>query len=268
MIFEDTHWADPDSLALLEFLAGVVSGQRLMLMVTARDEAASLPTSAGMRRLPLAGLNRHATATLVQHIVGVEASQDYIDEVHRRTGGNPFFTSEVARLQPSRGTPTGVIPPGVRQVLEHRLARLRQESVELLQVASVVGSPHLGVLAGVTGMPEADVEALLEEPAAAGVIVADAFAHDLMRETLYLGMSPSRAGRAAPPGRRAPAGSGSGRAGSALVTGVGGRRPNMRRNSQSLPEIWPLRGWPTSRRSATTGWRWSSAQEVWMCGAA
>ena len=193
VILEDAHWADPDSLALLEFLAGVVSGQRLMLLVTARDDdAASLPTSAGVRRLPLAGLDRHATAALVQHIVGVEASQDYIDEVHRRTGGNPFFTSEVARLQVSRGTPTGVIPPGVRQVLEHRLARLRQESVELLQVASVVGSPHLGILAGVTGMPEADVEALLEEPAAAGVVVADAFAHDLMRETLYLGMSPSR----------------------------------------------------------------------------
>jgi hypothetical protein len=192
VILEDAHWADPDSLALLEFLAGVVSGQRLMLMVTARDDAASLPTSAGIRSLPLVGLNRHATATLVQHIVGLEASQDYIDEVHRRTGGNPFFTSEVARLQVSRGTPTGVIPPGVRQVLEHRLARLRQESVELLQVASVVGSPHLGILAGVTEMPEAEVEALLEEPAAAGVVVADAFAHDLMRETLYLGMSPSR----------------------------------------------------------------------------
>ena len=193
VIFEDAHWADPDSLALLEFLAGVVSGQRLMLLITARDdEAARLPASAGVRRLQLAGLDRHATAALVEHIIGVTPSQDYIAEVHRRTGGNPFFASEVARLQVSRGMPTGVIPPAVQQVLEHRLARLRQESFELLQVASVVGSPHLGILAGVTGMPEADVEALLEEPAAAGVVVAGAFAHDLMRETLYLGISQSR----------------------------------------------------------------------------
>ena len=192
VIFEDAHWADPDSLALLEFLAGVVSGQRLMLLITARDEAVSLPTSAGIRRLALAGLDRHATAALVEHIVGVTTSQDYIAEVHRRTGGNPFFASEVARLQVSRGTPKGAIPPGVQQVLEHRLARLRQESFALLQVASVVGSPHPGILVGVTGTPEADVEALLEDPAAAGVVVAGAFAHDLTREALYLGMSPSR----------------------------------------------------------------------------
>ena len=192
VIFEDAHWADPGSLALLEFLAGVVSGQRLMLMVTARDQVVLLPTSAGVRRLPLTGLDQDATAALVRHIVGAEASQDYIAEVHRRTGGNPFFTSEVARLQLSRGTPTGAIPPGVRQVLERRLARLPQESFELLQVASVVGSPHIGILSAVTGMPEAEVEALLVEPAAAGVIVAGAFAHDLMRETLYLGISPNR----------------------------------------------------------------------------
>jgi hypothetical protein len=192
VILEDAHWADPDSLALLEFLAGVVSGQRLMLLITARDEAVLLPTSAGVRRLPLTGLDQHATAALVRHIVGVEASEDYVAEVHRRTGGNPFFTSEVARLQVSRGTRTGAIPPGVRQVLEHRLARLPQESFDLLQVASVVGSPHIGILAGVTGIPEADVAALLAEPAAAGVIVDDAFAHDLMRETLYLGITPNR----------------------------------------------------------------------------
>jgi predicted ATPase len=90
VIFEDAHWADPGSLALLEFLAGVVSGQRLMLSVTARDQVVLLPTSAGVRRLPLTGLDQDATAALVRHIVGAEASQDYIAEVHRRTGGNPF----------------------------------------------------------------------------------------------------------------------------------------------------------------------------------
>ena len=226
VIFEDAHWADPGSLALLEFLAGVVSGQRLMLLITARDEAVLLPTSAGVRRLPLAGLDRRATAALVQHIVGLEASLDYIAEVYRRTGGNPFFTSEVARLQMSRGTPTGAIPPGVRQVLEHRLARLHQESFDLLQVASVVGSPHIGILAGVTGMTRGRVDALLVEPAAAGVIVAGAFAHDLMRETLYLGITSEPPRCAAPPGGRAPAGRRPGRAGTALVVGVGRRRPD------------------------------------------
>jgi hypothetical protein len=64
VIFEDAHWADPGSLALLEFLSGVVAGQRLMLLVTARDDAVPLPAAAGVRSLPLAGLNREATATV------------------------------------------------------------------------------------------------------------------------------------------------------------------------------------------------------------
>jgi predicted ATPase len=192
VIFEDVHWADPGSLALLEFLAGMVAGQRLLVLITSRDDFGVLASIAGVRRISLSGLDREASSALVRRIVAMEPSQEYLAEVHRRSGGNPFFTTEVARLQASRGTSTGTVPAGVRQVLEHRLARLRQESVELLRVASVVGAPHVGRLAGVTGLTEDEIAALLDEPAAAGVVVAGAFAHDLMRETLYQGMSPSR----------------------------------------------------------------------------
>ena len=148
VIFEDAHWADPGSLALLEFLAGVVAGQRLMLLITARDEAVS-PTSAGVRRLPLAGLDRRATAA-VQHIVGVEASLDYIAEVRRQR--QPVLH---LRGRPAPGEPRYAgrgDSPGVRQVLEHRLARLRHESFDLLQVAAW-SVPHIGILSGVTGCP-------------------------------------------------------------------------------------------------------------------
>ena len=192
VIFEDAHWADPGSLDLLEFLAEMVGGQRLLLLITSREDAGVLAIRAGVRRIWLSGLDFAATSDLVRRIVDSEPSQAYLVEVHRRCAGNPFFAIEVARLQASRGTPTGAVPVGVRQVLEHRLARLRQESVDLLRVASVVGAPHVGRLASVTGLPEMRVAALLEEPARAGVVVAGAFEHELMRETLYQGMSPSR----------------------------------------------------------------------------
>jgi hypothetical protein len=192
VIFEDEHWADPGSLGLLEFLAGTVAGQRLLLLITSRDDSGILFSTTGVRRLPLSGLDLEATGALVRRIVAAGTSREYIAEVHRRSGGNPFFATEVARLQASRGMPTGVVPAGVRQVLEYRLARLPQESVDLLRVASVVGAPDVGRLASVTGLAEAQVAALVDEPAAAGVVVAGAFAHELLRETLYLGMSPDR----------------------------------------------------------------------------
>ena len=194
VIFEDAHWADADSLRLLELLAEVAAGQRLLLLITSRVDEGTLPATAGVRRFPLSGLDRDATAALVRRIVSTEPSREYLDEVHRRSAGNPFFVAEVARLQASRGTATGSVPVAVRQVLEHRLARLPQDSVELLQVSSVVGVPHVGRLAAVTGITEVEVVALLEEPAAAGVVRDGRFTHELMRETLYDGIDPIRRG--------------------------------------------------------------------------
>ena len=192
MIFEDAHWSDADSLRLTEFLAEVVAGQRLLFLVTTRVERGMLTDTAGVRRFPLSGLDRDATAALVRRIVSVEPDREYLAEVHRRSAGNPFFAAEVARLQATRGTATGSVPVGVRQVLEHRLARLPQDSVELLQVASVVGGPHVGRVAAVAGLAEGEVVALLEAPAAAGVVGDGTFAHELMRETLYDGIGPVR----------------------------------------------------------------------------
>ena len=42
VIFEDAHWADPGSLGLLEFLAGMVAGQRLLLLITSSDDSGIL----------------------------------------------------------------------------------------------------------------------------------------------------------------------------------------------------------------------------------
>lgn len=195
VIVEDLHWADRASRDLLAFLIASVPGQRLLLLVTARDSGPDSVLDvdgAGVRRFELSGLDRHETGVLVQRIVGASATESYVDEVHRRTSGNPFFASEVARLQASRGTATGTVPTAVRQVLEHRLARLHQPTFELLQLASVLGSPDVGLLSRVSGLSRSEVEVLLEEPVATRVVVGGEFAHDLLRETLYLGISPSR----------------------------------------------------------------------------
>lgn len=195
VVLEDLQWADAGSRDLLEFVAGTVSGQRLLLLGTARlDDVAAVPRleGAGVRRLELAGLDRDATRALVGRIVGAEPAEDYLAEVFRRTGGNPFFVAEVARLQASRGRPSGVVPAAVRQVLEHRLARLHQESFALLQLASVLGAPDPERLAWVSGRTAAEVRALLAEPVEARIVVGAEFAHELLRETLYLGLGDTR----------------------------------------------------------------------------
>ena len=196
-----------------------------MLLVTARDEAVSLPTSAGVRRLPLAGLDRRATAALVQHIVGVEASLDYIAEVYRRTGGNPFFTSEVARLQVSRGTPTGAIrrvcgrslstgSPGCPRSLSS-CSRWPAWSARRTSASWLVsrGCPRsTSRPARRTGCCRGDCR---------GRIRTRSDARDAVP-----GNNSEASCCAPPPGRRASPGWRSGRAGRTLVAGVGGRRPD------------------------------------------
>lgn len=50
----------------------------------------------------------------------------------------------------------------------------------------------MGRLAAVTGRAEDEVAALLEEPAAAGVVRDGMFSRELLRETLYDGIDPVR----------------------------------------------------------------------------
>ncbi|WP_161962401.1 ATP-binding protein [Nocardioides speluncae] len=190
VVAEDLHWADSGSLRLAEFLAAVVAGERLLLLATSREGFADRLPNAGVRRIALAGLDLEQTGELVRRYVEAEPAEEYLAEVFRRTGGNPFFVSEVAHLQASRRCPAGAVPAGVRQVLEHRLARLPQGSVELLQMASVLGAPRRDALAAMAGLPVAEVDELLAGPVAAGLVAAEGFAHELVREALYDGIAP------------------------------------------------------------------------------
>ena len=208
-VVEDVHWADQPSLALLGFVAGAIPGLPVLLVLTARDDSVDLSDDAAAAlaqlpaaavRLPLGGLDVEATAALVAHVEGVQPAPELVAEVHRRTGGNPFFVTEVARLHTMRGRTTAVeVPPGVQQVLSRRLARLSQPASELLAAAAVLGEPDLSALAAMTGQNEAEVLELLDEAVRARVVVARedglAFAHALVRDTVYAELSPGTRAR-------------------------------------------------------------------------
>ena len=58
-----------------------------------------------------------------------------------RTGGNPFYLTESARLLGSEGrlVATSKVPEGVRDVLRRRFARLPEITVAVLRLAAVIG---------------------------------------------------------------------------------------------------------------------------------
>lgn len=200
VVLEDLHWADTASLKLLEFAAQHTWFERLLLVGTYRDvevdsanhplQPLMMPLVAKATTVTLTGLSPDEVGTLMARTAGREPAADLVAEVHRRTGGNPFFVEQTARLWRS-GSSVAAIAPGVRDALRRRLSLLPPPVVRLLTDAAVLGREfHRQVLAATAAAPVPHVDRLLDQAATARLAVAQGageftFAHDLVRETLY-----------------------------------------------------------------------------------
>ncbi|MFE7137162.1 ATP-binding protein [Streptomyces sp. NPDC057644] len=209
VVLDDLHSSDPASLRLLEFAAQHAWFERLLLIGTYRDVEVEAPghplqrlilplVSRAAATLTLTGLGRDEVGALMTVTTGREPAPQLVDEVHRRTGGNPFFVEQTARLWHS-GSPVSTIPPGVREAVRQRLALLPEPVVSLLTSAALLGREfRRQVLAVVHGSPVPHVDRLLESAVVARVVVPRpsgqyAFAHDLLRETLYASLDDTEA---------------------------------------------------------------------------
>ncbi|MET8257118.1 AAA family ATPase [Micromonospora sp. NPDC005205] len=204
VVLDDLHWADPASLRLLSFAAQHTWFERLLLIGTYRDAEVEsgehplrpllMPLVAKATTITLTGFTRDEVAALMTRTAGREPEASLVDEVHRRTGGNPFFVEQTARLWHADDA-VGTIAPGVREAVRRRLAQLPATVVEALTVAAVLGREfHRQVLAACAAAPAAQVDRLLDRAVTARLVVARgggrfAFAHDLVRETLYDGLT-------------------------------------------------------------------------------
>jgi hypothetical protein len=210
VVLDDLHWADAGSLKLLAFAAQHTWFERLLLLGTYRDsevEVAShparpllLPLVTRATVVSLTGLGRDDVADLMARTVGRRPDDAMAAEVHRRTGGNPFFVEQTARLWHTGGAVTA-IAPGIRDALVRRLSLLPAPVTEVLTVAAVLGREfHHELLGAITAATVRHVDGLLDQAVAARLVVTlgagrFAFVHDLVRETLYGGLDAAEARR-------------------------------------------------------------------------
>ncbi|WP_204291787.1 ATP-binding protein [Micromonospora gifhornensis] len=204
VVLDDLHWADAASMRLLQFAAQHTWFERLLFVGTYRDaevEAGQHPLrpllmslTAKATTITLTGLSRDEVGVLIARITGQEPTSDCVDDVYRRTGGNPFFVEQTARLWHVDGASSG-IAPGVREVVRRRLDHLPDAVVHALVVAAVLGREfHRAVLAAGAGLPPTRLDQLLDVAVSARLVLAQpdggyAFAHDLVREALYEGLA-------------------------------------------------------------------------------
>ncbi|QXJ25077.1 AAA family ATPase [Actinomadura graeca] len=207
LVLEDLHWADEETLALLVRLADRLRGRPALLLATFRQTevpdglAAALAALARFEpaRIDLGGLSAAEVAVLVRDTCDARLDDAELSAIAERTGGNPFFTRETARLLEAEGLPAATrrVPAGVGYVLRRRIARLPAAAQAVLRDAAVVGrDAGLGVLTDLAGDEDTVLDAV-EAGLASGLVTEPApgrmrFAHALVRDTLYTGVSRAR----------------------------------------------------------------------------
>ncbi|MFB4307457.1 BTAD domain-containing putative transcriptional regulator [Actinomadura sp. GTD37] len=206
LVLDDLHWADA---ATLELLGGGLGTRAPILVVAAyrADESGHLTRTlaslarATPLRLALRGLNDEAVAELVR--TECEADEETIAGIAERTGGNPFYVRESARLLNGEGALVALseVPEGVRDVLRRRLARLPEGGVSILRLAAVAGrESSVDVLVKAADTDEDGVLDALDAGVIAGLLDEPGpghirFVHALVRDTLVADVSRLRATR-------------------------------------------------------------------------
>ena len=155
LVFEDLHWIDGETQALLDALVESLPTARLLLLVSFRPEyPPRWGTKTYYTRLRIDPLSSESVEELLRTLLGLDPSVQPLARVLiERTEGNPLYLEESVRslvetgaLQGSHGgyrvtAPlTSIqVPATVQAILAARIDRLAPDDKHLLQAAAVIG---------------------------------------------------------------------------------------------------------------------------------
>ena len=225
---EDLQWADPESLALMEYLAENVGTERLLLVGTVRDDEPSAPLASmrelarrgAVRWLELGRLPEDEVLKLAAARLGGGVPSSVSELLRATAEGLPLFVEELLggliasgalRREGGEwqaGERVGLhLPLSFVASVEERVAALTDPAPVVLAAAAVLGrSFDTALLSACTGLSGGEVSAALRACADARLVEADRelgmdrmrFRHALVRDAVLE--------RTPPPERRALAG--------------------------------------------------------------
>jgi tetratricopeptide (TPR) repeat protein len=172
LVFEDLHWIDSETQALLDSLVASLPTAPLLLLVNYRPEYSHAWESKTFYTLvPLDPLPPTSADEFLQTLLGDDPSLKALKKILiERTEGNPFFLEESVRTLVetqelvgqsgayclTQDQPTIQMPPTVQAVLAARIDRLPEEQKRLLQTAAVIGTTvPFPLLRAIAEIPEA-----------------------------------------------------------------------------------------------------------------
>lgn len=196
MVLEDLHWADPDTLAVIEYLGDNLPQEHVLCVGTIRSESggAALDLAGRLHRRHAAGhirLGRLSGDQVTQMVNACVpgADDDLIDRVRRAADGVPLLVEDILA---SPGRP-GSFTDSVRA----RWAGITAGDRLVLEAAAVLGRYFdWQLLAPATGLAPAQVAGALDRGVVAMLLSVDGdgfeFRHALTREAVLAEVSPPR----------------------------------------------------------------------------
>jgi len=217
LVLEDLHWADRETLALLEYLADNLARERVLCVGTLRDEegdgaaglASALEARGSAAILPLARLDPAAVARMATECVGAAQLPDTVQSlVAEQAEGIPFLVEEVLAGLVGEGALTErdgswhaadlvtvAVPVTFADAVRRRLDGLDADSRHVIGAAAVLGRRFdWALLSPVTGLTDAAVVRALRRGVGLQLVAADRdsfrFRHALTHEAVLAGLLP------------------------------------------------------------------------------
>jgi class 3 adenylate cyclase/tetratricopeptide (TPR) repeat protein len=211
LIFEDLHWIDGETQAVLDTLVDSLGSARLLLLVNYRPEYQHpWGSKTYYSQMRLDALPAESAGELLAALLGDDPGLVPLKQLLIKRG-NPFFLEETVRtlvetkaLAGARGRyrltqPLQAIqvPPTVQAMLAARIDRLPVEERRLLQVASVVGKDvPFALLQAIADLPDEALRGGLDRLQAAEFLYETglfpdleySFKHALTHEVTYGGL--------------------------------------------------------------------------------
>ncbi len=166
LVFEDLHWIDAETEALLDALVDSLPAAPILLAVNYRPEYRhAWGNKSYYQQLQMVALPPESAAEMLRPLLGDDAALEPVRRLLiERAEGNPLFLEESVRslvesgvLVGERGAyrlgkdPVGIqVPSTVHAIIAARIDGLQPEDKQLLQAASVIGKdvPQI-LLAGI-----------------------------------------------------------------------------------------------------------------------
>ena len=196
VVLEDMHWADRDTVALVEYLADNLSGFPILLVLTLRDSPASAALEAARRLRSRPGITYLSPERLADDQLATmvracrtDADDHLIERIRCTAEGVPLLVEE---LLASPG-----LPADFMATVAARLAALAGDRREVIEAAAVLGR-HFDwqLLPAMTGHSEELVSEALAEGVESMLLASQGsalrFRHALTREAVLDRLIPPR----------------------------------------------------------------------------